>query len=122
MISISYEIILLAAILCVLVIFGLFIFIIRDTAKLPDMSTRMLRIEHILNQLFMQSQLQSVMEDGHGKKLMFRTPDGKYSAASPEELMQKIMNDPEYPKDEDELKKYFDDLMKENDDDSEEDK
>lgn len=118
MIPISYETLVLIAAGVVLLLIGMSFISMRDTAKLPDISTRLIRMEHLLYQMFSQAQLQTILaENQRGGRMMFRTPDGKYSASSPEELMQKIMNDPEYPKNDEELKKYFEDMMKDDEED-----
>lgn len=119
MISISYDAIATMALVCFVCLVLMLVLIAKDTAKLPDMSTRLIRMEHMLFQLLTQTQLQSVLSEASGKRAVFRTPDGKYSASSPEELMNKIMNDPDYPKNDEELRKYFEDMMGDEDDEDE---
>ena len=113
-----------------LIMFGLIcisflasIIVIRDTAKIPDISSRLIRMEHVLNQLFMHTQLRELsqpMDSQPPGRIMFKSPDGKHSARTPEELIQKIMDDPEYnihPKNQDGLRKFFEELMREDEDD-----
>lgn len=121
MISISYDTLIIAALIVFVGLIAAMISIVKDTAKIPDISTRLIRMEHMLFQLFTQVQLSNVVSElaGSGKRMMFRTPDGKYTASSPEELMDKIMNDPDYPKSDEDLRKYFEDMMREDEEDDE---
>jgi len=122
--TISLDTIFLSALIALFGILGALLIVIRDTSKIPDISIRLIRTEHVLNQLMFNMQLQDMAHtlDGQKGKVMFKTPDGKHTASSPNELIEKIMNDPEYniePKNQDGLRRFFEELMKDDEDEPE---
>jgi hypothetical protein len=125
MITLSYE--QAAIILCALILFQIavsifgYILIAKDTWKISDIIIRLHRLEHSVQQLLMAGSLkdiESILSKGESPRgrIVFKSPDGKYTANSPEELMKKMLNDPEYDdlpfEDEQNLKEFFDDIIR----------
>lgn len=64
----------------------LILFIARDTTRIPTISNRLTNIETLLNS-----------ENSKDPDEVWKTSDGKYEAESFEELVIKMINDPEGP-------------------------
>ena len=108
--------------------------IVHNATKLTEINSRSFKIEHqlaVLSTNMQMSQMENsfdeMMEDQQksnkgGPKAIFRTADGKYVAGSLKELFEKMTSDPHSPIDKSEieaLKKIFDQISSdiENDDD-----
>lgn len=106
--------------------FCILIFLFRDVLKLSNMAHQLNVLSEKLQKVMMDLQISRVedhfndlleqeVKNTDSSKNIFRTADGKHSASSPEELIQKMANDPEYGYDQKEierLKKFFDKLKK----------
>lgn len=75
-------------------------------------------LEFMIQQIAINLQNKFIRDEG---RVIYRTPDGKHIANSPEELIQKIMNDPDYNSpDQENLKKFFERFLRDSDESDEE--
>ena len=114
----------------------LLVLVLRDSTKLPEINSRLFKVEQMLQSLIGNVQM-SQMEDSfnealkeqnesssHAKRI-YRSADGKYEADSVDKLLMMMVNDPHSsvdPNDLEALKRIFEQITKniENDEDDEE--
>lgn len=115
-------------------------FALLESTRLMSIDVRLSQLQHIVSMVQsaiqisdMEESLNDVLSDVQsnngnmmpppGGKIVYRSADGKYTANSPNELLEKMINDPSSginPNDVESLKRFFERMSLDDDDDESE--
>jgi hypothetical protein len=115
-ISVGLFILLLA--LGFIVLYAMSFSVFKDIQILKDMYGRLIRIETIMTTDAIMNESNQFMDalngplSGKSSGVIFTSPDGKYKAENPDELMKKMKADPQFDLSPEQEKKMLDSMHK----------